>query len=622
MAGSHATRRTQVRATRVGRGGVTLLVGATTAVVVVVSAMLAVMVRREPPSPNRRLAEAVGPHRVTRARLTGGFAYGPCDTVAPNDSVVPGLICDRSSPAQWFEGQRVAKLGSEIRRPPLAGESPARLHQALGSWHVVWGNADAAIEEFRAAAHVDPTNARAQSDLAAAFLGRAGRNQDPQSILDAYTAADSAIALDPTLPEARFNRAVALEWLHLRHDAVAAWSSYLELDGRSMWADEAREHQRRLGMAPPEWSLAQGRLRAAVAERNDSTTAVIARRFPVRMRKEAHLAMLEWARAHRVAGAASDTLLSRALVVAHALAVATADSLWLDAVQAIVRATVSEDRKRLDTTAHGIIAYATAEAYLDKFRQDSAAPWFVEAERALTTAHSPARFLATYGLARVAYLDRNAEEALAALRRVRSTAPTSYRVVRVLAARTEGVIEGTQANSHAAIAGYSTAAREAAGTGDVGLEIRPRVGLAAHLAILGLPAEAWNHLYRALRLTEHYAEASAEGGVPTFSMAARLSWAMAPRAASLFQQEAVRLTSLTTPALRDSLEMISALVRQAELLGRAGQSVEAFESLRMARAYIERIRVDSITAFYSAETDLVDGVVLLKSNPDSALKAL
>src|SRR5687767_13431090 len=107
--------RAKAMRTRVGRGGVALLVGAATTIVVA-SAILAFTVPREPSSPNRRLAEAVGAHRVTRGRLTGGFAYAPCDTIAPNDSVVSGLICERSSPAQWVRAGRLAEVGTEIRQ--------------------------------------------------------------------------------------------------------------------------------------------------------------------------------------------------------------------------------------------------------------------------------------------------------------------------------------------------------------------------------------------------------------------------------------------------------------------------------------------------------------------------
>jgi CHAT domain-containing protein/tetratricopeptide (TPR) repeat protein len=589
---------------------------------VVASGLLVAAVRRSDGWELRRLAEAVGPHRVTRGRLTGGFAYAPCDTVSPNDSLIVGLTCDRTRPDQWPQAHKLTAVAAELRAARARGLGGVSDLHASGGWHVVWGDVDAAVEDLRAAGRSSPTDAGIQSDLAAVLLARAARKQDPQSILEAHTAADSAVALDAKLPEAQFNRAVALEWLCLRNDALSAWESYLELDPRSPWADEARERQRLLRVSLPVWRTAEQTLLAAVGASNDSVASLIARQFPVSTRNEIRLGMLDWARAHGEDLPRADTALMRANTLARALAVGTGDSLWLDAVETVIRATERAQQRRVDETAQGLIAYATAEAYLDKFSPDSAAPRFTEAERVLTVAGSPVRFLATFGSARVAYGKRLFGEAHATLRRIRSTAPNKYHYVRVQAARTQGLIDGTQANFNAAIAGYSVATREATGTGDIGLAIRPRVGLAAHFANLGSPAEGWNHLYTALRMTEHYAEAAVEGGVPTFAMAARLSWSKAPRVASLFQQEAVRLAGLTTSSLRDSLELIGALDRQAELLGRAGRSGEAFEILDKARRYIESITVDSMTAFYTAETDLVEGSVLLGVKPDSALRTL
>ena len=610
-----------MRGGRAGRGGVTLLIGVTVAAIIA-SAIFVFRVRHAESSPNRRLAAAVGAHRVTRARLTGGFAYAPCDTVTPNDSLISGLLCERTNPSQWRERNELVKVANETRRSTVSSANNASHRHAVGLWHVVWGNTDTAIEELRAATDVEPKNARLQSDLAAALLARAEWRQDPQSILAAHTAADSAVALDPALPEARFNRAVALEWLHLRTAAIAAWSSYLEVDDRSPWADEARQRHRSLRVARPDWPSAKHALHAAVSSSDDSISGTIARQFPARVREEVRLTAVDWARAHRAGTTGADTLLSRSLALARALAAATADSLWLDVVAGLIRASEARDHIRLDATARGLVAHANGDAYLKQFRPDSAAPWLIEAERALATAESPARYLATYGLAVVAYLERSFGEALTTLRRVRTTAPTGYRLVRALAARSEGVIEGAQANFHAANAAYLTAMREASGSGDAGLELRPRAALATNLAILGLNEVAWGHLYTALRLSERYAEASTDGGVPTFAMAARLSARRAPQAASLFQQESVRLASLTASSRRDTLEMIYALGRQAELLGRAGRSNQALESVRKARAYIASIEPDSIKAFYAAETDLIEGIVLLGERPDSALRVL
>jgi len=606
--------------TRAGRLPAALVSAAVIGGLVASGVVVAADYRRES-SELRRLAAAVGPHRVTRARLTGGFAYAPCDTAVPNDSLVVGLVCRTAPLRQWPQYRQLSKLAGTMRATGASGDSDASRRHAAGSWNVVCGNLDEAIDELRAAARVAPRNASIQSDLAAALLARAVRFQDPRSILEAYTSADSAVALNPKLPEARFNQALALEWLGLRHDAIAAWSSYLTLDGRSRWADEAQQHRRALETVASNWPTAQQALRAAVAAADDSVTRGIARRFPARVGEETSLTTIDWARAYQAGIGGGDSILSNALMLAGALATTTADSLWIDAVQALVRSLERHERTRLDTVARALIAYATGDAYAKQFNPDSAVPWLVEAERGLTATKNAASYLATFGLARALWLKGSFRDAIAVYRRVRNTAPERYRVVRALAARGEGFAEATEANPQAAIGGYSAAIREAAGTGDPLLAVRPHAYLALNLADLGLEGEAWRHLYMALGSSPHFEDAVPDG-VHTFSAAASLSWRRAPRLASLFEREAIRLASLTMSSRRDSLEMIGELGWQAELFGRSGRPDEAFASLRQAREYVARIEPDSIKAYYAARADLVEGSVLLRVRPEWALRVL
>jgi hypothetical protein len=47
-----------------------------------------------------------------------------------------------------------------------------------------------------------------------------------------------------------FNRALALQMLGTVDDARTAWQSYLTIDDRSGWADEARARLRQLSTPP------------------------------------------------------------------------------------------------------------------------------------------------------------------------------------------------------------------------------------------------------------------------------------------------------------------------------------------------------------------------------------
>src|SRR5205814_463921 len=58
----------------------------------------------------------------------------------------------------------------------------------------------------------------------------------------ALAAAERAVALPSAPVEAWFNRALALEKMHLRGEAAKAWRAYLQRDSSSRWADDARRY--------------------------------------------------------------------------------------------------------------------------------------------------------------------------------------------------------------------------------------------------------------------------------------------------------------------------------------------------------------------------------------------
>jgi CHAT domain-containing protein/tetratricopeptide (TPR) repeat protein len=605
---------------RSGRLRATLLLAAA-AVGVSALGVVVASARRTDDAALERLATAVGPHRLTRARLTGGFAYAPCDTAMPNDSLVAGLVCRRDLPNQWLSVREVTRLATTMRGAVARDAMSSSGLHASAVWHVVWAKPDTAIEELRAAAQLRPADARIQNDLAVALLARAEGQQDARSILDAYSAVDSAVTLAPRLPEARFNRALILERLNLRGDAITEWSAFLQLDDRTQWAVEARQYLRGLRVPAPDWQTVQPKLDAAVVAGEDSVVRRIATMFPGRLTEAARLTTLDWARSLQDGQPRADSLLPRAFGIARGLASATGDSLWHDVVRALIESSERKDQARLNAAARGFIAYDVGQAYLESLKGDSARPWLVEASRQFAAANNAARFLSDFGLARVSYLRPNSAEAIAAFRRVTQTTPNAYRRIRGRAIRTEGVVQGVEANFHASIDAFLAAIREGEGTGDPGLDLQPRTNLALDYASLGSDEAAWRHLYAGLRSATRYPDVDADVRL-VFLVAAHLSARTHPRIASLFQREAVRLAGLSTTSRGDSLRLVSALERQAELFGRAGQSEQALETVRAARAYLARLETDSVTASFGADIDLVEGLAWLRVRPDSAVRIL
>jgi Flp pilus assembly protein TadD len=133
--------------------------------------------------------------------------------------------------------------------------SAETLH-ALGVAHVIEGREDEAVQTLERAVAANSKNARIWSDLAAAYLVNVARrgkdtspdtmsrvpptqNETPHDAKVALLAAEHAITLDPSLPEAWFNLALAREAAGQRDRAAEAWRHAADLDRDPAWRAEA-----------------------------------------------------------------------------------------------------------------------------------------------------------------------------------------------------------------------------------------------------------------------------------------------------------------------------------------------------------------------------------------------
>jgi CHAT domain-containing protein len=112
------------------------------------------------------------------------------------------------------------------------------------------GRTAQALSKLEAAA-ASSNNPAAWNDLAVALHEAAMRYGVPEQIAQALAAADRALALDPEYAEALFNRALMLQRLGFRDDALIAWKRYLDFDAGSGWAIEARAHAAALAPQEP-----------------------------------------------------------------------------------------------------------------------------------------------------------------------------------------------------------------------------------------------------------------------------------------------------------------------------------------------------------------------------------
>lgn len=125
----------------------------------------------------------------------------------------------------------------------------ARTHHSLGVFYLTQRKYADAIREFESALKFDAGSAKIYNDLGAAYFelaksgGKEKRLENLGRALEAFT---RATELDGNLPEALFNRSLALQELGLSRQAKESWTLYLQKDSSSPWAEEARKQMARL----------------------------------------------------------------------------------------------------------------------------------------------------------------------------------------------------------------------------------------------------------------------------------------------------------------------------------------------------------------------------------------
>ena len=172
------------------------------------------------------LVEAVGKRRFFAPRLTGGFEYGALVEPQRAGAAIPSTT-----------GWEVFAAAARVK--DSADESrTAHSAAALGIAHLLVSNGDEAVRLIKAAQAEQPSVASVRSDLSAAHLVRADLAGHMLDRAWALEWAGRALDADPRLPEALFNKALALQGLSLNHGARLAWREFLEVESDEGWRRE------------------------------------------------------------------------------------------------------------------------------------------------------------------------------------------------------------------------------------------------------------------------------------------------------------------------------------------------------------------------------------------------
>lgn len=550
--------------------------------------------------------ESSGPPRAVEPRLSGSD-YAPCRPDPKPDDLVPEPRCAELKLPDLAPASRAQRGSSDRDRAPAILALLARGDAA---------SVDRVVRELERSAAEKPKDAPKDaivlSQLAAAYVVRAQRQDEPYDLVLALGAADRAVAADPALQEARFNRALTLELLFLHREAEAAWSEYLALDPSSPWAAEAEKRKAALSVdhRATSWDAERGRL-----DRTTDAKGIreIVRRHPQAAREHAEIELLgRWSDASAKGNAAEAARILHTLrLLGDALAAVNGEHLVRDTAAVLEQAT----GKRRDLLVQGHAAFRDGYWLYKQYETGKALEKMEAAHESLASAGSPFALRAAFYHASSKHrMDRYAE-AVEELRRLARRLPAGrYPALRAHVGWVQGLSLGSSGRSMEAVHSWQEAHSLFEKLGEEQNASVVRSMLTEILEELGASREAWTHGYRALKSSH------ALGGVGAARAFGRAADAVLqegfPVVAIYFQDEAVRHALPSG----DPVLLTDALCWRAQMRGRIGDQDGALDDLAQARNAIMGKTDAAVSRQTLAQIAMIQGE--LATNPSEAVSLL
>src|SRR5687767_8241999 len=372
------------------------------------------------------LIAAAGSHSCCEARLVG-FPYS-----------APPLRSGGSRSSDWRLLMAVAKVQAEAS----GSRDPERTHD-LGVARLVMGEYDDAVDALEQAVAARPRTARFSSDLAAAYLARAGSTNSAEDFFKALALAERALVSQPDLHEAAYNRALALERLPLPAAAHRAYEDYLGRDNRSPWAAAARARPSGQPQAfSAKWTEARRRLDAALDRHDQLTVEQVLRDFPEPARELFEDDLLpQWAETLLADPAAADPVLTRIAMVASGLTKLRGDPFFADTIAHVHSLSAS----RRPVAAEAFLKYRDGRRLQRQERTTEAAGPFLTGAEMLRPLGSPFYWRSLVEAGYALYAQGRTVEATAAITSALTAATTRhYRSLDARAASTGGIVQYSQ----------------------------------------------------------------------------------------------------------------------------------------------------------------------------------
>lgn len=431
-------------------------------------------------TPERRYARMIASaqsldRRPVEARIVG-LPYSP-------------YIIPRSGAPEHHSASLMTFRGAAGEFLQVVANDGGYLHQR-GIATLTTGSPAEAVQLLEVAARQSSSDATVMTDLAAARLAAAAEDDDMQLFASALAAADAALRRNPASPEARFNRALALERLRLHAAAASEYQHYLEVDATSGWSDEARRHLARCTYETDSeaWQRIRRQLEGSTPVPHDVVERVV-RGYPQDSRAWAELICLSaWASALRSGHTEeANGRLELARDIGKTLHLQSGESLLSDTVAGIDHA----DAPARDLLLNAYARYMEGRL-LVRDRHVAEAKSSLEASfRLFQAAGSPMALVAKYYIANTVMDEGHDDEAWRLFSITRRATPARYASLTAQVAWQEGFVLARRGRVHEALELALSAGTGFAGLGERAFQSRAEIGAATALTIMGRSTDAW-----------------------------------------------------------------------------------------------------------------------------------
>ena len=330
----------------------------------------------------------------------------------------------------------------------------------------------------------DEAPAKAWIDYSARLLITAESQHRPSLFLKAIDATRWALEKAPTSSAALYNRALTLEAIGARRQALSAWGRYLSHETDPEWIEEVEDRLREdlvVGLTGSRYPLGL-----------EASAAV----FPTRPEPD-------WRSLHEeglrrlIDTKTSESVVPSLAERAEALAAWSSDSL----LQRVFEPAMSCERRACDVAVQGVELYLEARSHLDRHEGEQARELLSKAATLLADAQNPLEHWAHYYLAQASYRLGQREKAREQASDVFENARAeSYWNLAGWSGRFLGLVETELGRPEQALFYLEHAAEAFRRTRQLEMEAAVYSNMAAPYGDLGDPEQEWRYRLAALRL--------------------------------------------------------------------------------------------------------------------------